>query len=261
MLKDWKLNVTHINSYRKCPRCFFFNNVLKVPGLRTKSGALGSAIHYALKTMIDSFTRVGKFPELEKIQEDFARSLRYEKLDEAEFIDSLNFGQKLITDFYQNKINTIPQKTFAEFNFKNSNIVYEGIPITGKIDRIDGLDNDILHVIDYKTGNPDNAGSKLSENNLGDYFLQLVFYKILVENSKFMKGNVTEGIIEFLQRNAKNEYTEKRFIITPEHVAKVTELIKETYGKIMELDFTRINTDTYNNACSNPDFHDLPWPY
>lgn len=261
MLKDWNLNVTHINSYRKCPRCFFFNNVLKVPGLKTKSAALGSAIHFALKSLIDNFTRTGKFEELEKIQEDFARALRYEKLNEVEFIDSLNFGQKLITDFYQNKINTIPAKTFAEYNFKNSKIVYEGIPITGKIDRIDGFENNLLRVIDYKTGNPDNAGSKLSEANMGDYFLQLVFYKILVENSKIMKGSVTEGVIEFLQRNSKDEYTERKFILTSEHVAKATELIKETYAKIMELDFTRINTDTYNNACSNPDFHDLPWPY
>jgi len=112
-------------------------------------------------------------------------------------------------------------------------------------------------VIDYKTGNPASASSRLSVNNLGDYYLQLVFYKLLVENSHTIKGNVTQGLVEFIQKDNNDQYVSKEFTLNPESTTPVIALMKETYQKIMALDFTKCNSDTYN-ACDNPHLHELP---
>jgi hypothetical protein len=207
---------------------------------------------------MDEYIRTTKLPALEKVIEDYVTSLKYNKLPEKEFLDALRQGEMILTDYYTNKAGTFPKKAMNEVNFYHHNIVVEDIPLTGKVDRIDfeDINNNILSVVDYKTGNPDNASSKLNQENLGDYFLQLVFYKLLIENSHTIKGTVTQGKIEFLQRNSKNDFVTKIFTLTPEHVAKLLTEAKEIYGKIMGLDFTKINNDTYN-ACEYPKFHEL----
>lgn len=258
ILSDFKLNASNIISYRKCPRCFLYNNILRVPSLMSKSAALGSAVHHALRNMMDIYISTSALPPIEKVIEDYVSSLRYSKLPEKEFLDALRQGEKILSDYYKDRQGTFPKKAMNEVNFAHHGIVVSDIPITGKIDRIDYQDssNTLLSVVDYKTGNPDNSSSKLRTDTLGDYFLQLVFYKILIENSHTIKGSVTEGRIEFLQRSSKGDYVTKVFSLTPDHVNAVLDLAKEVYGKIMALDFTNINTDTYN-TCESPEFHQL----
>jgi DNA helicase-2/ATP-dependent DNA helicase PcrA len=259
ILKDFRLNVSNIISYRKCPRCFFYNSILRIPSIKSKSAALGSGIHYALKGLMESYMNTGQIIPLENVLQDFAYSLKSDKLEERDFLDALKQGQKLLTDYYQDKQASFPQKSLNEVNFSHQGIVIDDVPISGKIDRIDFLDNQnsILKVIDYKTGNPASASSRLSVNNLGDYYLQLVFYKLLVENSHTIKGNVTQGLVEFIQKDNNDQYVSKEFTLNPESTTPVIALMKETYQKIMALDFTKCNSDTYN-ACDNPHLHELP---
>ena len=62
------------------------------------------------------------------------------------------------------------------------NVEVEGVPITGVIDRIDFLDNQTVHIVDYKTGShkKDKLNPPTAKNpHGGNYWRQLIFYKIL----------------------------------------------------------------------------------
>lgn len=263
LLSTYSLNVSNLIAYRKCPRCFYFNTLIHVPQVKSRPASMGTAIHLALKTTLDELKRTGSLPLLEYVLKQFVTVLREEHMEEKEFLAALKQGELLLTDFYGNRQQEFLATSLSELNFKHSNVVVNGIPLTGKIDRVDSLDPTTgeLAVIDYKTGNPDSAGARLSVDKLGDYYLQLVFYKILVENSHLLKGRVVKGRVEFLMRSKeKGEFTPKDYDLGPETVTPVLELIKNTYDSIMTLDFARINTDSYN-TCDHPEFHDLEWSF
>ncbi len=265
LLHDYKLNVSNVIAYRHCPRCFYFHNILKVPDLPGKSAALGSAIHEAIRNLMDTLNQTGVVPQLELLLSQFITTLKQQKLEEKDFLESMQQGELILTDFYRAKVaaNTFVKGSLNELNFKHTEVTVNGVPISGKIDRVDFLDplTGALMVVDYKTGNPDNAGAKLSINNLGDYYLQLVYYKLLIENSHLVKGFAQTGRIEFLAKSrASGTFVNKDFVLDQSAVEPVLALIKSTYESIMALDFARMNTDGYN-ACSTPEFHDLEWKF
>lgn len=261
ILSEFRLNVSNVISYRKCPRCFFFNSILRVPSGMSKSSALGTAVHNALKQLLDSYKQSDALPGLDTVLTHFVESLRAQQLEEKDFFEALKQGEKLLTDYYQAHKDEFPKDSLNELNFKHNQIVVADVPLGGKIDRVDILDKTTgaLRVVDYKTGNPDNAGPKLSVNLLGDYYLQLVFYKLLLDNAHIVKGYVNTGRIEFLMPSKKKgEYTPREFELTQQSIEPVIDLIKQTYNSIMNLDFERINEDSFNN-CEHPEFHSLDW--
>jgi len=261
ILSDFHLSVSNILAYRRCPRCFYFNSLLRVPHDKNKAAAFGSAVHSALKNFMDTFNQSGQLPSDEVLSNYFLAALRGEHLDETDYLEAMKMGETVLNDYYLAKALQLPKSSYNEYNLKHTEVAVEGIPISGKIDRIDQIDSvaKTLRVLDYKTGNPDSAAARLSVGQLGDYYLQLVFYKILLDNSHTIPGTVTEGVVEFLQKSRKDKtFISKTFTLTPEAIPPVIELIKSTYNSIMALDFTKVNPDTYN-GCDTPEYHDLPW--
>lgn len=261
ILSDFKLSVSNVISYRRCPRCFFFNTMLKVPSLMSRSSALGTAVHAALKQLLDTYKQSDALPPLDFLLTQFVSSLRTQQLEEKDFLDALKQGELLLSEYYHAKKDVLPKDSFNELNFKHSQVVVENVPLSGKIDRVDIIDNSTgeLRVVDYKTGTPDNAGSRLSVNLLGDYYLQLVFYKLLLDNAHLIRGYVKTGRVEFLAPGKeKHEFVSKDFDLDQQSIIPVIDLIKSTYESIMSLDFERTNNDTFN-ACEHPEFHNLDW--
>ena len=67
-----------------------------------------------------------------------------------------------------------------------------------------------VNVVDYKTGLPEKGIQKLNppndkNPNGGDYWRQLVFYKILLDSYQLKKWNMVSGEIDFLLKDEKNE--------------------------------------------------------
>lgn len=260
LISGYRLNVSQIIAYRKCPRCFYFNSILKVPKVKNKSASFGSVVHDALHNFAEQ-KKNGKLQSEDEFISTFIYGLKKERLSEEDFLDALQKGEHILRDYYKNRIEIIPSTSVNEANFKNLNVQVAGIPISGKIDRIDFLDTNQLEiqVVDYKTGNPDNTADKLSVNNMGDYLMQLYFYKLLIENSTTYKGNVMRGSIEFIEPSKKSgSYISKDFDLNAEGANRVVEIIKEVYGKILKLDFSEYNKDTYNR-CENEEYHYINW--
>ncbi len=72
-----------------------------------------------------------------------------------------------------------------QFEIKKKEAHFKEVPISGQLDRIDFL-GDQITVIDYKTGNSSGAKSKVkapaAKNPDGtDYWRQMIFYAILLD--------------------------------------------------------------------------------
>jgi hypothetical protein len=96
-------------------------------------------------------------------------------------------------------------------------------------------------VVDYKTGSLLNARLKGKlkkpdeENPMGgDYWRQLVFYKILVDNLKSKDWKMIMGLIDFIEQDAKTkEFHQFPLTVSPEEVSTVRDQIKFAYDGIM----------------------------
>ncbi len=73
-------------------------------------------------------------------------------------------------------------------------------------------------MVDYKTGNPDNAIQKTKGPNEkqplgGDYWRQAVFYKLLVDRSQ-RDWQVVSTEFDFIEPNNKGTYIKQKLFIT-----------------------------------------------
>ena len=98
------------------------------------------------------------------------------------------------------------QKT--ELNFANQNSMVDDAHLTGKLDLVD-IDKTTREIVvtDYKTGAAADSWNGKSDHEkikLHKYKQQLMFYKLLVENSRdYQNYTVASGILQFIEP-AKN---------------------------------------------------------
>lgn len=233
---EYVLNITHLNSYLRCPLCFYHRSILRIPQAKDKYSSFGTAIHAALSEKYgrngDPLTR-------------FVQSLEREQLSSADHQESLSKGTKLLTDYFSSHHLEDPKNYQVDYDFKRNNVHLDHIPLTGKIDLIHFLDANQVEFVDFKTGNPDGKSQELSE--AGDYFRQLVFYQLLSLLDPNFKYQVVRGTIDFVEKSKqKNSYVRKEFKITDAHLESLKDLIGEVYQKILSQDFFHVGPTCRN---------------
>lgn len=232
---SYKFNITHLNSYLKCPLCFFFKTILHLPQIKTRSLSFGTSIHGALSYLYGGFKNDDNLIPLTKILKIFKQNLDKEQLKQNDYQDLLEMGNQVLTDYYHHYQNEFNGNYLSERDFKFHGVRLNNIPITGKIDLIDIINKNQANVIDFKTGKPDSKSKELSKD--GDYFRQLVFYKILCQQAKGFNYQIDTGTIDFVQTDSKGQFKKITFKLTQEDTDQLTKLITETYQKISNLEF------------------------
>jgi len=233
----YQFNVTHLNSYLRCPFCFYHQTILRIPAVKDKFSSLGTAIHNTL-----SFYFNNQSSSLNSLIQNFTQSLYKEGLNKKDFDESLFRGTNILTDYFNQHSDNLCQKIKTDYDFKSANLHLNNIPITGKIDLIEYLENNKINVVDFKTGNPDGKYKELSPG--GDYFRQLAFYKLLISLDTSFSPHFNSGIIDFVQKSKqKNTLIRKEIVINPEHVEGLKLLIIDVYNKILNLDFFKLGKD------------------
>lgn len=93
------------------------------------------------------------------------------------------------------------------------------IPVGGKLDRLDVNPDGTVTVIDYKTGKAksENEIRGLTKSSDGNYYRQLVFYKLLL--AKDGRYAMNEGALHFVEPDEKGKCIIRRFAITDAEVA------------------------------------------
>ncbi len=207
VLEDYKMSVTHLNKYLDCPLKFYFENILRVPLARSKSMGFGNAMHYAMERFFISLEEnvERKPPSQKDLIEYFRKGMSDYRshFTDAEYSDLRKYGEKCLTAYYDNYKHewSTPKSYKPEYQITLTE--YKGVPITGKLDLVKVYD-DRVEVFDYKTGKIDNALKKLKgpsgdEDLGGDYWRQLVFYKLLISGDSSNQWNMTKGFMDFLE--------------------------------------------------------------
>lgn len=242
LLQNYTMSVTHLNNYLKCPRLFYYRNLLRVPSAMNKHAAFGSAIHDTLFHFTTAHKKSGLPSEAELLSE-FESQLKKQILSEQDYEQALALGLETLADFYHSFHEQFSTNVEAEYDFSGQGIHLDGIPLTGKLDLIE-FSGDKAHVIDYKTGNPDTKAEQLRPD--GDYHRQIVFYQLLCDLAPRFPKKMESGEIFFLQKSKKDDrFKRHRITVNAEDLENLKTTIKDTFEDIQNLKF--LNPDEW--AC------------
>jgi DNA helicase II / ATP-dependent DNA helicase PcrA len=252
IIEKFVLSVTALNNYLKCPLEFYFKNLIRIPSPKNEASEFGSSIHFALQKMYEKMKTdpQQQFPAKEEVLQDFNWYMHRhrESFTKEAFDRRIEYGFEVLTNYYDKYINSWNKIAVAEINIRN--VVIKGVPIKGKLDKLEFTGKDV-NVVDYKTGDIDKALPKLKppndkDPNGGDYWRQAVFYKILIDNyKKDWRAVSTE--FDFIEPDKKKNYRKEKLIISPPDIETVTQQIVSTWQKIQDREFY--------TGCGKPDCH------
>ncbi len=242
MLDKFVMNVTALNNYLKCPLEFYFKNLIRIPSPKNESTEFGSAVHYALEQLFRKMQADNEvFPAVQEFIADFEWYMRRhrESFTKQQFDRRLEYGHEVLTNYYEKYLGSWNMIVAIERTIRN--IVVNGVPLKGKLDKLE-FDGKSVNVVDYKTGNVDNAKPKLlppneKEPNGGDYWRQAVFYKILVDNYEQKNWQVASTEFDFIEPDKKKAYQKIKVVITPEDITTVKQQIITVWQKIQDKEF------------------------
>jgi DNA helicase-2/ATP-dependent DNA helicase PcrA len=246
-VKDYSLSVTHLNNFLDIthggPAYFLEQNLLSFPQAKSPNSVYGSAMHKAIERFYTEHKKTGKIPAEEKLLSGFREEMKRGRITESEYKHFLRAGEDALPVWYRERGVHTDARHYSEFNFKGQGVVVGGVPIVGKIDKMQEAGETML-VCDFKTGKVKESweGKDAREKiTLANYRRQLTFYKLLVENSHtFEKYRVERGVLEFLEPKDGHIF-ELALDITDAEAERLARLIAVVYAKITSLDFPDVS--------------------
>jgi DNA helicase II / ATP-dependent DNA helicase PcrA len=237
LLTGYAMSVTHLNNYLECPRRFYFRNLLRVPTAKSKSLSLGSAVHEALRALFTTIKETGKRPGKTFFLERFREAMQAELLPVQEKADALEKGEHMLDVYYDHYKDEFHDNSLLEYDFASHNIYLHGLKLTGKVDKVEIVDNKrkLVNVVDFKTGKVSNGLTKLGKE--GPYRRQLVFYQLLCNESQRFPYEMVSGEIDFIEESEKRGFVKKKIKVTHEEVEELKKTIQRVWSEIQQLKF------------------------
>lgn len=238
------LSATALNNYLSCPWRYFYRNLIKIPEAKTTPLLFGMAIHGGLRRYFDKFQKDGD-PGANYLMKSFKDSLNDIPLKTEEKNNLKKRGEGALLGFLKNKK---PHRgaVLNEFYIRGVHLENE-IKLSGVIDKIEFTDGGgFVNVVDYKTGKPktrNNILGKTKDSN-GDYYRQLVFYKLILELFDNERFSVGSGEISFIEADKKGVWKNESFNISDKEVVELEKTIKVVAEEILSLKF-------WNKYCDN----------
>lgn len=259
LVRDFKLSVTALNTYLRDPAEFVDNVLLHIPRAKPEPMAFGSAVHQTLEKVFNYVQEKETRPDFKFVAAEFESALKRELLTADDFERRLDYGKQILAQYHQELDVTQLKPVFIErfFGFGWSKTILGDIHLTGRIDRVDWIDQaqKQVRVIDYKTGKPKSKNfiegkiksvglsereRELPENIRGPYKRQLLFYKLLTQLDETFILDATEGVFDFIEPNPSGKLVQRRFELKPAAVDDLKELIKTVMAEIRSLKFLEL---------------------
>ena len=247
------LSVSKLNRYLSCPKSIYFDDVLQLSqaaglsaGTKEKATKVtvkhaptgpvfGTAIHETMEQIYKEDLQLKKAIEyydtsLQSHQEEIIDTMSVEELKE--------YGHRILTNLFEHYI---PDSLKGKHVYLEKELrvkIGDKYSINGIIDKLE-FDNDLIRVVDYKTGSAQRGVEELAVGR--DYWRQAVFYNILLENSSEIDttGKRIETQYIFLDDDdAKEGYSIHTVNVTKEDMDLVLTQIQEFWDKVNVADFT-----------------------
>jgi DNA helicase II / ATP-dependent DNA helicase PcrA len=167
---------------------------------------------------------------------------------ENSFVQRLALGKENLRRIHIEQIPFWRKRAIVERRIDK--VEFDGVPLAGVLDKIEWLDSGGLRIVDYKTGMPDPKKSAAPNDQQtlgGDYWRQLAFYQILLENAHIYPETAEKSAISWLEADKRGSFPISEISFTRDEIAFVGGLIKETYTKIQNREF---NTGCGKDDCT-----------
>lgn len=253
LLENYTLSATHLNTYLKCPVTFYFNHVLKVPSAKSENASFGTAIHASLEeTFRAAQENNNQVPPLDDLIRYFEVSMfqNRDSFTEKGFERYKALGKRILPKYYEHYKPEWETDSVYTVEKNLTRIEVSGVPIKGKLDKI-VFDGNQAYVIDFKTGDYEKALKKCKppkedpktgnyeETYGGDYWRQMVFYHLLIENDKTNQWTMTRGEMNFVEPDKHEHFHKEIFAVSPDQADVVRSQIVDTYDKIKSHQFEK----------------------
>ncbi len=243
-LEDYKLSPTDLNKFLESPKTFLREVIFRYPFLSNENLVFWSVYHKILENTYISKEKnnilskdeiINLFKE-EVNKYDLSKD-EYERLLER-WINWLNWYYEIILN---NKRSTLEN----EYNFRSKNVIFNWIPLTWKVDKIELINDNNIALIDYKTGSIktiwvikwiDRYWNK--KESWWNYLRQLLFYKLMFDNTSELnkKYNLIELWLDFVEWK-KGEYKYVNVDYNEDEYNYFLNELKESWEKINDLEF------------------------
>ena len=248
-LKEKGFSVTALNQYLLCPWTWFYSSLLKIPEAPSFALQFGSIVDDALTKYMEQL-RLGTKMSREDLIAYFTSSLDRSMLQSSDRNTAMEKGIRALTGYYDQwntswHPNIINQLRIPDVPFVVSDELI--VSLNGKIDKVELFNNHVV-VIDYKTGSAKSRKDLLgaTKTSNGNYFRQLVFYKLLLDGFNNGQYHATSGIIDFVEPDDRGKFHREEFDITKENTKDLTKTIKESIKEMTSLAFWDKKCDDKN---------------
>jgi len=210
MLLEKGLSVTALNHFMNCPSKFVYQSILKLPQAPAPSAEKGTVMHEAFSRVWKSEKRDAKITErciLQALIMFERRTLlaNFEKeAVSAELRENVPIVAKALEPHFALEGKVFTEEWIgSEFESGYGGASFR-IPIHGKLDAIVDAPKEVL-VFDYKTKQAMSSAEIKGEtkNSDGNYFRQLVFYRLLLEQDARFKGKAVSPALVFVSPDDK----------------------------------------------------------
>ncbi len=249
-LQGYQLSVTHLNNFldieKGGPNYFLSTNLLRFPMAKSESAVFGTLMHESMANFYKQFASTKTLPDFDYLLTSFKTLLNRQKISKNQKEKDFKKASRYLKDYYENRKDEFNFNHKIEFDFKNQGVLLGQAKLSGKIDKmVINEENKTISVIDLKTGKyiPKwvEKGTSYEAEKSDNYKRQLVFYKLLVENSREFKGKyiVDSGALDFLESDLDTGLVHCLETSISNHEAEQLELlIQKIWARIMKLDFS-----------------------
>lgn len=258
VLRTYKLSATHINSFvdvtRGGPHHFLLNTLLRFPSAPSAVAAYGTAVHATLQRAHDHVRATGSLLPDEDIIHEFEKHIDRMPFTDDERRHYLQQGADALRQFLHEKSSSFSKNQQAELDFGRQDVHLDDARLTGKLDVVEfDKDNLTAKVIDYKTGHALTTWDKgldYQKVRAHKYRQQLLFYKLLIENSRdWRRYTMDEGVLQFVESDGTGQIVDLRLSdINEQELERFKLLIQAVWKRIMALDLP--DTSSYEQSYS-----------
>jgi len=248
------LSVSALNNYLQCPWKYFYVNLVRVPSGKDKILMFGNAVHNAITYFYKHYKDTGE-KSYEYLLRAFDMSAEHELFTKVEIGDALVRGKQILMEYYKRYEDVFSRNVQVKYRIpevvKGIEPVekIESIKLTGELDLVQFIDNSLTNVsvVDFKTGRVRSRGeiTGTTKEADGNYFRQLVFYKLLLHHYK-PSWKMREAILDFVQPDNKGNFHRESFEITDDDMSKLEVQINNCAKDILTLGF-------WDRYCDQPD--------
>ncbi len=244
------LSVTALNHFCECPSRFYYKSILKLPEPPSATSEKGIAMHKALSLVWREKSRTAKHIEeiiIHTIKSFFVESLlpKFEKdiVTEELVANAPKVATALLEYFAQS--GPVLTETWVDAMFDGSvGGKRVELKLHGQLDALIETEKEV-RVFDYKTREAMsvNAIKGETKDSDGNYFRQLVFYKMLVRGtSRCAEKNIEPSLI-FIKPDAKGRCPIVTVPIVDEDIQRVESEIQELLRSVWSGEFLTSSCD------------------